>query len=119
MSSLRVWKALLIVCALLLVSGCATENMAPDAAADDAGAAMGNLITGEGFPNPAPNVTQNWGTLPEGREWARPPGSTSIPTTVTSGRMSAAARATFGAGRAHQLRQQSGGPHLQVRPEHG
>ena len=30
---------------------------------------MGNPITGEGIPNPAPNVVPNWGELPEGREW--------------------------------------------------
>lgn len=29
----------------------------------------GNTITGEGLDNPAPNVTRNWGELPEGREW--------------------------------------------------
>jgi sugar lactone lactonase YvrE len=29
----------------------------------------GNTITGEGMDNPAPNVTRNWGELPEGREW--------------------------------------------------
>ena len=29
----------------------------------------GNLITGEGLPNPAPTVVTNWGDLPEGREW--------------------------------------------------
>ena len=28
-----------------------------------------NPITGEGFPNPAPHVTRNWGQLPAGRKW--------------------------------------------------
>ncbi|GAB5499946.1 MAG: hypothetical protein PsegKO_22570 [Pseudohongiellaceae bacterium] len=28
-----------------------------------------NHISGEGLPNPAPNVTTNWGDLPPGREW--------------------------------------------------
>ena len=32
-------------------------------------ASAGNPITGEGIPNPAPNVTTNWGELPDGREW--------------------------------------------------
>jgi len=30
---------------------------------------VGNPITGEGLPNPAPNVTRNWGELPAGRKW--------------------------------------------------
>ena len=29
----------------------------------------GNPISGDGLPNPAPNVTQNWGDLPAGRNW--------------------------------------------------
>jgi len=29
----------------------------------------GNPISGEGLPNPAPEVTRNWGDLPAGREW--------------------------------------------------
>jgi DNA-binding beta-propeller fold protein YncE len=33
------------------------------------GAKAGNPITGEGLPNPAPNVTRNWGQLPAGRKW--------------------------------------------------
>jgi len=32
-------------------------------------AAVGNPITGEGLPNPAPIVTRNWGQLPAGRKW--------------------------------------------------
>jgi sugar lactone lactonase YvrE len=30
---------------------------------------VGNPITGEGLPNPAPKVTRNWGELPVGRKW--------------------------------------------------
>lgn len=30
---------------------------------------VGNHITGAGLPNPAPQVTRNWGELPQGREW--------------------------------------------------
>src|SRR5262245_10242386 len=30
---------------------------------------VGNPITGEGLPNPAPKVTRNWGELPPGRKW--------------------------------------------------
>ena len=28
-----------------------------------------NFITGDGLPNPTPNVTKNWGELPAGRTW--------------------------------------------------
>ena len=28
-----------------------------------------NVVTGEGFPNPNPTVTRNWGQLPAGRKW--------------------------------------------------
>ncbi|MGI9625377.1 MAG: hypothetical protein ACR2QM_00960, partial [Longimicrobiales bacterium] len=55
----------LFACALLW--GCAPESGPPDAAASVQ--AIGNPITGEGLPNPAPVVTANWGDLPEGREW--------------------------------------------------
>jgi len=47
----------------LLFTGC---SPAPDTAS---ATATGNPITGEGIPNPNPTVVQNWGDLPEGREW--------------------------------------------------
>ncbi len=69
MSSLRTVKCVLFVCAVLLLAGCAIESEGPEAMAEVPAMPTGNLITGEGLPNPAPNVTVNWGTLPEGREW--------------------------------------------------
>lgn len=57
-SSRRVSVAFVTAFAL---AGCAAP--APEAAP------MGNPISGEGMPNPAPTVVQNWGELPEGREW--------------------------------------------------
>ncbi len=65
MPSLGAVKSVLFVCAVFLLAGCATESNAPEAPAMP----TGNPITGEGLPNPAPIVTANWGTLPEGREW--------------------------------------------------
>ena len=65
MPSLRAVKSVLFVCAVFLLVGCATESNAPEAPAMP----TGNPITGEGLPNPAPSVTANWGTLPDGREW--------------------------------------------------
>ncbi len=35
----------------------------------DTACAQGDPITGDGIPNPAPEVTANWGELPAGREW--------------------------------------------------
>jgi sugar lactone lactonase YvrE len=66
MKSMRALKSVLFLCAVHFLAGCATQTPteAPPAAAP-----TGNPITGEGFPNPAPNLTKNWGTLPEGRQW--------------------------------------------------
>lgn len=53
-----------------------TPAMTEEATATPAG----NPITGEGLPNPAPNTTTNWGTLPEGREWGSTAGIDIDPT---------------------------------------
>ena len=61
MSPSRVLKFTMFACTAVLLAGCAGESsMASEA---------GNTITGEGIPNPAPNVMENWGELPEGRNW--------------------------------------------------
>ena len=57
----------LIACATVLLSGCASESGESDTMQE--GMAIGNQITGEGLPNPAPTVTANWGDLPADREW--------------------------------------------------
>ena len=44
------------------------------------GTSAGNPITGEGLPNPAPNVTRNWGQLPAGRKWGTTAGIDIDPT---------------------------------------
>jgi DNA-binding beta-propeller fold protein YncE len=46
-------------------------GLAADTTSAQAGraATVGNFITGEGLPNPTPNVTKNWGELPAGRKW--------------------------------------------------
>lgn len=69
MSYFRAVNFLLLVCTACLLSGCASEPMTAEPPAEEAAMPMGNTITGEGFPNPAPSVTQNWGTLPDGRVW--------------------------------------------------
>lgn len=62
----------------LLLAACSESPSAPAASAPALvtaaasvvqAAPVGNVITGEGLPNPAPVVTRNWGQLPEGRTW--------------------------------------------------
>ena len=46
--------------------GCATALLLPAGATAQS---VPNHITGENLPNPTVSVTQNWGMLPEGRQW--------------------------------------------------
>ena len=70
MSSSRMLLSALCPCAAVLLMACNNAGSnAPAPAAAQAPAPVGNAISGEGLPNPAPNVTRNWGTLPEGRKW--------------------------------------------------
>lgn len=62
----------LCVCGVSVVVLAAAYSNAGSAAALFAAqgtAQVGNPITGEGLPNPAPQVTRNWGELPAGRKW--------------------------------------------------
>ncbi len=61
----RVIRSALFACTTAVLTGCAADSGDPAQGT----LAMGNPITGEGLPNPAPILTQNWGQLPEGREW--------------------------------------------------
>ena len=64
MSSSRLLMSTLFVCGAALLTACASDS------GDSAEMAMaGNMITGEGLPNPTSTVEQNWGDLPDGREW--------------------------------------------------
>src|SRR5687768_4203410 len=56
------------VCAALLLAAWSAGLPAPTSLAAQ-GRGAGNFISGEGLPNPAPNITKNWGQLPEGRKW--------------------------------------------------
>ncbi len=44
------------------------------------GGSTGNIITGEGFPNPNPVATNQWGDLPAGRQWGSTAGIDIDPT---------------------------------------
>ncbi len=67
-------RTLFSLCAGATVLLTACSSPAPNApgpatTAAPASGASGNPISGEGMPNPAPNVTRNWGQLPAGRTW--------------------------------------------------
>jgi sugar lactone lactonase YvrE len=71
----RISHALVGACATLLLAACGgagngeqAETAAQTRSATPS-ASAGNPITGQGLPNPAPNVTRNWGQLPAGRSW--------------------------------------------------
>jgi DNA-binding beta-propeller fold protein YncE len=72
------------ICLTLLTGACAAgpsgESQPSTAPASGEHASAGNPITGEGFPNPAPNVTRNWGQLPAGRHWGTTAGIDIDPT---------------------------------------
>lgn len=66
----RVLTSAMTLPALFLLAACGgAPASAPATPAPAADATPGNFITGEGLPNPTPNVTKNWGTLPAGRTW--------------------------------------------------
>jgi sugar lactone lactonase YvrE len=62
----RVLMSTLFTCSLVLLNGCSAD---PEPASSADPAIMGNPITGEGLPNPAPIRSANWGELPAGRMW--------------------------------------------------
>lgn len=68
----RILFPVLGACAVCLMTACGNTGSEANARAvtpPAADPAPGNPITGEGLRNPAPNVTRNWGQLPEGRKW--------------------------------------------------
>ncbi len=75
MFSPRILLSTLFACIPVLLTGCS----APDSEATST-TVIGNPITGEGLPNPAPIVTTNWGELPAGREWGSTAGIDIDPT---------------------------------------
>ena len=71
MSTYRIAHFALGACAALFVAACSAGGSGQESGAAPAApaAAVGNAITGQGLPNPAPNVSRNWGQLPAGRQW--------------------------------------------------
>jgi DNA-binding beta-propeller fold protein YncE len=70
MSTSRLARHVVSACAMLLLAACGAGTPREQASAAAAPAtSASNPITGQGLPNPAPNVTRNWGQLPAGRSW--------------------------------------------------
>src|SRR4029077_14260919 len=65
---------------LLATQNIDTRAKAQVAASNGRRTTAGNPITGEGLPNPAPNVSRNWGQLPAGRKWGTTAGVDIDPT---------------------------------------
>ncbi len=113
MFSPRILLSTLFACIPVLLTGCS----APDSEATSA-TVIGNPITGEGLPNPAPNVTANWGELPaagvglDGRHRHRSDRWAHLG-------LRALRREQLWRRRAGQLRKQPRRSDLQVRPQHG
>ena len=72
MSTSRIFGLVAGASAALLLAACGAGESGERATAappSAAAAAAGDAISGQGLPNPAPNVNRNWGQLPAGRKW--------------------------------------------------
>jgi DNA-binding beta-propeller fold protein YncE len=68
MTTPRILFSTIGACTVFLLTAYSNPDSSATVSAQTA-AKVGNPITGEGFPNPAPKVTRNWGELPAGRKW--------------------------------------------------
>src|SRR5580765_2776230 len=80
MTLLRVPLCVLGFGAAVLLVNSNVDIRAHASASNARRATVGNPITGEGLPNPAPIVTPNWGQLPAGRKWGTTAGIDIDPT---------------------------------------
>jgi DNA-binding beta-propeller fold protein YncE len=69
MSTPKTLLSALVACTAFLAADYNPSGAGRTFSAAQGAAKVANPITGEGLPNPAPKVTQNWGQLPEGRKW--------------------------------------------------
>jgi len=76
----RIWWSALAVGASILLTMHDLNTRALAQSSNARNTAVGNPITGEGLPNPAPIVTRNWGQLPAGRKWGTTAGIDIDPT---------------------------------------
>src|SRR5262245_6749030 len=68
MSTSQIARTAVCACGTLLIASFVTSRLWPTVHAQRP-AATQSVVTGQGFPNPNPTVTKNWGQLPAGRKW--------------------------------------------------
>ena len=69
MSTPRILLSAFGVCSVFLLTASINSGGNKTTLLAQEAARMGNAITGERLPNPAPKVIRNWGQLPAGRKW--------------------------------------------------
>ncbi len=69
MSTPRILLSAFGVCSVFLLTASINSGGNRTTLLAQEAARMGNAITGERLPNPAPKVIRNWGQLPAGRKW--------------------------------------------------
>ena len=71
MSTTRILRLVVGISAAVVMAACGSVDSSerPAGTPSTTAASAGNPITGQGLPNPAPNVMRNWGQLPAGRKW--------------------------------------------------
>ena len=99
------------LCASLMLAACSEPASTPSGTASAAPAPaaapmamshdsmqVGNIITGDGIPQPNPVVTRNWGDLPAGRTWGSTAGIDIDPTDGNVVAYERCGAGSFGAG---------------------
>jgi sugar lactone lactonase YvrE len=95
----RILLGVLGACAAVVSMACSIADSGANAQSSAAtSTTVGNPITGAGLPNPAPNVTRNWGQLPEGRKWGSSAGVDIDPSDGHIWAYERCGAGTFGAG---------------------
>jgi sugar lactone lactonase YvrE len=80
MSTSRIAGSVFTLGAALVLAAVVSGGSGAQAQGQGRTASVGNPVTGEGYPNPAPTVTRNWGQLPAGRKWGTTAGIDIDPT---------------------------------------
>ena len=120
MSTPRILLSAFGACAVFLLTASITASGSGTTLLAQEAARIGNAITGERLPNPAPKVTRNWGQLPAGTEMGHVGRYRCRPDRRTHLGLRTLRRGRGRRGRRWrcQLRDERGGPDLQVQSQH-